>query len=168
MSGDWCEALYDAQAPGLLLYGRALGLDAAEAEDVLHDLFRALLRLPQPPADPVHYAIRAFRNGALNRRRGFLRRILRERHATGWFEAEPDTSAAERVAMDALARLPDGQREAIVLKIWHGLTFEEIGRLQSVPANTAAGRYRYGVAAIRRRVGPLPDALEFPCLKPSP
>ena len=30
----WCEALYEARAPGLILYGRALGLSATESEDV--------------------------------------------------------------------------------------------------------------------------------------
>ena len=167
-SGGWCEALYDAQAPALLLYGRALGLDAAEAEDVLHDLFRALLELKAPPEDPGHYAIRSYRNRALNRRRGFFRRCLRERHAVDWFEPEPDLSAAERGAMEALARLPDEQREAIVLKFWHGLTFEKIAQVQGVSPNTAAGRYRYGVAAIRRRVGTLPAALESAFPHPQP
>jgi RNA polymerase sigma-70 factor (ECF subfamily) len=161
-STDWCAALYDAQAPGLLLYGRSLGLDASEAEDVLHDVFRALLGLEQPPAEPAHYAIRAYRNRALNRHRSLWRRVWREMHAEAWFEASPDTSAAERAAMDALARLPDEQREVLVLKFWHQLTLEEIGRLQGVSPNTAAGRYRYGVAALRRHLGSFPAALEFP------
>ncbi len=160
----WCEALYDAKAPALLLYGRALGLDTAEAEDVLHDIFRALLELPVPPLEPAHYAIRAYRNRALNRRRGLWRRMLREMQSRDWFEAPPDTSAAERAAMEALTRLPTEQREAIVLKFWHGLTFEEIGRIQGVSPHTAAGRYRYGVAALRRRLGPLSNVTEFPCL----
>ncbi|KAB2660250.1 MAG: sigma-70 family RNA polymerase sigma factor [Verrucomicrobia bacterium] len=167
-SGGWCEALYDAHAPALLLYGRALGLDASEAEDVLHDVFRALLELEAPPDEPAHYAIRAYRNRAMNRRRGFLRRCLRERHSLDWFETTPDRSSEESLAMEALAGLPGAQREAIVLKIWHGLTFDEIGRVQSVSPNTAAGRFRYGVAAIRRRVGPFPESLGNPCPHPHP
>ena len=162
--GGWCEALYDAQAPGLLLYGRALGLDASEAEDVLHDVFRALLELPKPPAEPSHYAIRAYRNRALNRRRSLWRRVLREVQSEQWFETTPDTSAAERAAMEELTRLPAEQREAIVLKFWHGLTFEQIGRIQEVSPNTAAGRYLYGVATLKRRLGTFPNAMEFPCL----
>jgi hypothetical protein len=51
--------------------------------------------------------------------------------------------------MDCLARLPVEQREAIVLKIWHRFTFEEIGGLLGISPNTAAGRYRYGLRKIK-------------------
>ncbi len=44
------ERLYDAQAAPLILYGRALGLSHAVAEDVLHETFRALLELGAAPA----------------------------------------------------------------------------------------------------------------------
>jgi hypothetical protein len=40
----WCEQLYEDQAAKLILYGRALGLSHAEAEDVLQETFIALLR----------------------------------------------------------------------------------------------------------------------------
>jgi DNA-directed RNA polymerase specialized sigma24 family protein len=56
---------------------------------------------------------------------------------------------AERQAMQALANLPQDQREVIVLKIWHEYTFEEIGNLLSISPNTAAGRYRYGLQKIK-------------------
>ncbi|MBM3878641.1 MAG: hypothetical protein FJ387_02825 [Verrucomicrobia bacterium] len=38
-SHGWCERLYGEQGAGLVLYGRALGLSHAEAEDVLQDVF---------------------------------------------------------------------------------------------------------------------------------
>jgi RNA polymerase sigma-70 factor (ECF subfamily) len=51
--------------------------------------------------------------------------------------------------MECLASLPTEQREVIVLKIWHDLTFERIGELVGVSPNTVAGRYRYGLRRIR-------------------
>ena len=51
--------------------------------------------------------------------------------------------------MRCLAELPVEQREAIVLKIWHRFTFEEIGGLLDISPNTAAGRYRYGLQKIK-------------------
>ena len=54
--------------------------------------------------------------------------------------------------MDCLAALPVEQREAIVLKIWHRLTFEEIGGLLGISPNTAAGRYRYGLQKIKNQL----------------
>ena len=51
--------------------------------------------------------------------------------------------------MRCLAGLPDDQREAIVLKIWHEHTFEEIGELLNISPHTAAGRYRYGLQKLK-------------------
>src|SRR4029077_6658948 len=83
----WCEALYEAKAAGLILYGRALGLSHGEAEDVLHDTFLALMQSAAPPALPENYCVRAFRNRALNYRRGLWRRLARELEARRWFES---------------------------------------------------------------------------------
>ena len=52
----------------------------------------------------------------------------------------------------ALGCLPAEQREVLVLKIWGELTFEEIARQLGVPPNTAASRYRYALAALRREL----------------
>lgn len=145
----WCERLYDEKAAQLLLYGRALGLSRGEAEDVLQETFIQLLGMAAPPESPAFYCLRAFRNRATNHRRSLWRRIARELEASRWFERGGGESAAERAAMRALETLPPEQREVIVLRIWHGRTYEEIGRLAGVPANTAAGRYRYGIQKIR-------------------
>ena len=47
-SSDWSEKLYETKAAELILYGRALGLSHAEAEDVLQETFVALMQRPQP------------------------------------------------------------------------------------------------------------------------
>jgi len=171
-------ALYDDSAGRLLLYGRALGLSHGEAEDVLHDVFAALLRLDHMPDEPEHYLVRAFRNRTNNQRRGWWRRLTRELESSHWFEPADPESPNESAAVRCLAGLPVEQREVIVLKLWHRHTFEEIAILQEVSANTAAGRYRYGLQKLRTclsqpltesdsdnetfpRSGISPDAVEF-------
>ena len=146
---DWREALYDAKAAELILYGRALGLSHAEAEDVLQETFVALLQMPHAPSKREHYCVRSYRNRALNHRRSLWRRLQREWESLRWFEKSPGETDEERAAMRALAELPVDQREAIVLKIWHGCTFEDIGDLLDISPNTAAGRYRYGLQKIK-------------------
>ena len=145
----WCERLYHAKAAELILYGRALGLSHAEAEDVLQETFLALLQKEAAPETPMHYCIRSFRNRALNYRRSFWRRMTRELESKRWFERDLDESPAERAAMRCLAKLPADQREVIVLKLWNNLTFEEIGELLNLSPNTAAGRHRYGLEKLR-------------------
>ena len=148
----WCEALYDAKAAKLILYGRALGLSHGEAEDVVQETFMSLMQMVAAPAKPEHYCMRSFRNHALNYRRSIWRRLSREWESIRWFEKGQDETPAEREAMRCLAGLPQEQREAIVLKLWHQYTFEEIGGLLEISANTAAGRYRYGLQKIKLRL----------------
>ncbi len=149
---DWRESLYEAKAAELILYGRALGLGHSEAEDVLQETFLALLQKPHPPQRPEHYCVRSFRNRALNYRRSLWRRLARELEARSWFEKSNPENPAERAALRCLAQLPADQREVIVLKIWHGYTFEEIADLLEASPNTIAGRYRYGLQKIRLRM----------------
>jgi RNA polymerase sigma-70 factor, ECF subfamily len=153
---NWCEALYERKAPELILYGRALGLSHGESEDVLQETFVALMQRREAPEQPEHYCLRTFRNRALNYRRGLWRRLKRELESLRWFERSEDESPAERTAMEALATLPAEQREVIVLKIWHEYTFEQIGELLELSPNTAAGRYRYGLAKLRLCLKGLP------------
>jgi RNA polymerase sigma-70 factor, ECF subfamily len=146
---NWLERLYEEQASKLVLYGRALGLSHSESEDVLQEVFVSLIKHDSPPEQPVFYCLRAVRNRALNYRRTLWRRIQREMESAGWFETNPDESEQERVAMRCLADLPVEQREVIVLRIWNGYTYEEIGRLLDTSPNTVAGRYRYGLQKMR-------------------
>jgi len=146
---DWLEQLYETKAAELILYGRALGLGHAEAEDVLQETFVTLMDRDERPVEPDHYLVRSFRNRALNYRRSVWRRLTRELESHRWFEKSSAESRAERAAMKCLAELPMEQREVIVLKIWHRYTFEEIGGLLEISPNTVAGRYRYGLQKLK-------------------
>jgi RNA polymerase sigma-70 factor, ECF subfamily len=149
LNGPACRALYERKAAELILYGRALGLAHGEAEDVLQETFIALLRLREWPEQPEHYCIRTYRNRTLNHRRKLWNRLKHELESRRWFERGPAERPWERAAMRCLAGLPVEQREVIVLKLWHRHTFEEIGGLQGISPNTAAGRYRYGLQKLR-------------------
>jgi RNA polymerase sigma-70 factor (ECF subfamily) len=146
---EWCEAVYHAKAAELVLYGRALGLSHAEAEDVLQETFVALMQRTEAPEQPEHYCVRTYRNRASNYRRSLWRRLTREFESGRWFESSAEESSLEREAMRSLARLPREQREVIVLKIWHNHTYEEIADLLEISPNTAAGRYRYGLQKMK-------------------
>jgi RNA polymerase sigma-70 factor (ECF subfamily) len=148
----WAERLYETRAAELILYGRALGLSHAEAEDVLQETFVALMEKSSTPLQPDRYCLRSFRNRALNYRRSLWRRLMRELESRSWFEESPGESETERAAMRCLAELPVEQREVIVLKVWQRRTFEEIAELLEISPNTIAGRYRYGLRKIRLRL----------------
>ncbi len=78
--------------------------------------------------------------------------------------ADPDAAALLAVAPDVeadedrrrvaalVATLPAQQREVVVLHLWEGLTFREIGRATGVSTFTAASRYRLATGTLRRGI----------------
>lgn len=54
----------------------------------------------------------------------------------------------------AMALLPEEQRTAIILKEYHGLTFQEIADLLECPLSTVKTRLYQGLAVLRRELGP--------------
>ena len=56
------------------------------------------------------------------------------------------------VVAEAMAVLPEEQRTAIVLKEYHGMTFQEIAELQGVPLSTVKTRLYQGLAVLRRNL----------------
>ncbi len=58
---------------------------------------------------------------------------------------------SDRVAV-AMRMLPDEQRTAIVLKEYHGLTFQEIAEMQGCPLSTVKTRLYQGLTVLRRQL----------------
>ena len=52
----------------------------------------------------------------------------------------------------AMARLPEEQRTAIILKEYHGMTFQEIADLQGCPLSTVKTRLYQGLSVVRRHL----------------
>lgn len=144
----------------LLLCARHWTRSAADAEDVLQDAFVRFWRTQRSlgSSDPIGLVLTSVRRAALDLARRDQRRLQRENAADdgaaneALFEplAENDD---RRVALEsALQRLPREQREVLVMKIWGERTFEQIAQELGVSANTAASRYRYALAAMRKEL----------------
>jgi RNA polymerase sigma-70 factor (ECF subfamily) len=56
------------------------------------------------------------------------------------------------VVEEAMALLPEEQRTAIILKEYHGLTFQEIADLQGCPLSTVKTRLYQGLSVLRRQL----------------
>jgi RNA polymerase sigma-70 factor (ECF subfamily) len=74
-------------------------------------------------------------------------------HEPPRIEIQPDhlalASADRSTVRAALNRLPDAQREALVLAYWGGLTADQIAARAGVPLGTAKSRIRLGLARLR-------------------
>jgi RNA polymerase sigma-70 factor, ECF subfamily len=139
---------------------RILG-DVQLSQDVVQDVFLRFWRRPN----------------AYDSRRGelgsYLRLMARSRALDLWREGQVRARAADRVRVvhvageaedppvlaeratessavrTALGKLPEGQREALVLAYWCGLTADQIARHADIPLGTAKSRIRLGLARLR-------------------
>jgi RNA polymerase sigma-70 factor, ECF subfamily len=145
---------------------RILG-NAAQAQDVVQDVFLRVWRRP---------ATFDANRGELG---SYLRLMARSRALDLWREGQAAGRASDRLKVvvggaeprveeqpasaierddaresvrDALRRLPEPQREALVLAYWGGLTADQIARREDVPLGTAKSRIRLGLAKLRAEV----------------
>jgi RNA polymerase sigma-70 factor (ECF subfamily) len=169
MRGSELERLYDEHAQPLYAFLLNLTRDEADTRDLLQDVFIKLARNPEL-LDGVReeraFLIRLAHNAAIDliRRRG-TRERTRENCAaeTGSPFApvsDPDEQAFRMALAEALETLPPEQRAVVHLKLWEGLTFEQIAEALDIPLNTAASRYRYGLDKLRERLRPLYEEIK--------
>jgi RNA polymerase sigma-70 factor (ECF subfamily) len=163
------ERLYDDHAQALFSFLLHFTRNEADTRDVLQQLFVKIARRPallEGVRDERAFLLRLAHNLAIDlmRRRG-TREQASERLAgegTALFApaAEPDETAFREALAEALGELPAEQRAVVHLKLWQGLTFEQIAELLGIPLNTAASRYRYGLDKLRGRLRPLYDEIK--------
>ena len=72
-----------------------------------------------------------------------------EREDPPHFLVELERSERQAAIESALKSLPAQQREVVVMKIWGGLTFTQIGQAMGISINTAASRYRYALERLQ-------------------
>jgi RNA polymerase sigma-70 factor (ECF subfamily) len=155
-SDEWSVWL-EKHGPALVLLARQWVPSQADAEDVVQDAFVRCWRSRQRVESPAAYLYACVRHCALDWQRGHNRRQRRE-SIIARSEAEPLFTVRieqeeRRVAIEtALCSLPRNQAEVIVMKIWGGLTLEQIATTLEASVNTIASRYRYALARLREQL----------------
>jgi RNA polymerase sigma-70 factor (ECF subfamily) len=157
--------LYDRYAP--VAYGMALKIvrDEAEAEDVVHDAFVAVVeRAAQYQAERgsvVAWLVTAVRNLALDRARRRIRRAkiteeelshepvetVQDPESMAWAEDE------HRAVRAALTVLPEAQRATLETAFFEGLSYPEIAARDGVPLGTVKSRAARALSALRGALG---------------
>jgi RNA polymerase sigma-70 factor (ECF subfamily) len=144
--------------PKLLLCARQWTVSTADAEDVVQDAFVRFWRRQRGlSGEPLALLLTSVRRAGLDVSRRRARRAAREAGVPAGDPAplfEPLSEGDDRrtAIESALGRLPLEQREVLALKIWGGLTFAQVAGQLGIPPNTAASRYRYALAALRREL----------------
>jgi RNA polymerase sigma-70 factor (ECF subfamily) len=153
--GDWRDWV-EHNAPRFLLFARQKARNEADAQDLVQE---AVLEASQRQTDgappPTGLVFATIHRRAIDLARGEDRRLERERavaetEGTSWFNTTVEDREMRQQVEGVLKRLPEPFREVVMLKIWGDLTFAEVASVLGVPANTAASRYRYGLAEMRK------------------
>ena len=153
MSARLLADLIDTHAAALGLFARQW---CAVPEDVVQEAYCKLAGQSTWPDDPVAWLYRVTKNAAIDAGKADHRRKRREAavaRPVRWFvEAEVDGLDAA-AAMAALEHLPADQREAIIGRLWSGMTLEQVAAVAGCSVSSAHRRFESGIAALRERLG---------------
>ncbi|MEM8944694.1 MAG: sigma-70 family RNA polymerase sigma factor [Planctomycetota bacterium] len=147
-------------------HGAALELYAAQwtnaPADCVQEAFVQLSTYAQQhgvlPTYPSAWLYRVVRNYALNSARAQRRRDHHEQIAARLCKRDANTPTDEtEQLLESLEALPIAMREVVVLRIWSGLTWKEIGDLTATSSSSAQRTYASALEQLR-------DKMEQPCL----
>ena len=152
---DW-KMCFTRLGPGLVLFARQWVHSSADAEDIVQEAFVRFWRR-QHSIDNKALLCATVRSVALDLLRRDGRRARREAVAALDEEqfSEPEFEAqdeGQQLLAAAVDRLPSEQRQVVVMKIWNELTFTEIADVLAISQNTAASRYRYALATLKKNL----------------
>ena len=162
--GSIYEELFD---PVFHFCQRRLASDADTAEDVTEDVFTVVWRLidkvPAPPEHRIFIFAIAYRQlkghqRSLWRRSRLHQRLSQERAATALGDSEEDPAAED--IRRAVAKLPDGEREALLLVVCDGFSHADAGKLLGCTANAIAIRLSRARSQLRAELRPAPAAID--------
>ena len=152
-------ALYRAHALGLVRLAVIMLGDQSAAEDVVQEAFLGLYRRWGGLADPSS-ALAYVRASVLNGCRSVRRRAARAGGPAGAAAlASPPLESAEALALlleehrevlAAIRRLPDRQREAVVLRYYLDMSEDQVADAMGISRGTVKSATSRAVAAVGR------------------
>jgi len=161
-AGPLVTALYQAHAVGLIRLAVVMLGDRPAAEDVVQEAFCGLYRRWDHLEDPGN-ALRYLRSSVLNGCRSVLRNRGRLPFRLGPDASRPDSvESAEstalvgeehRAVLAALRKLPDRQREVLVLRFYLELSVAEIAQAVGISQGTVKSTVSRALAALGRLLG---------------
>jgi RNA polymerase sigma-70 factor (ECF subfamily) len=157
VSAELLGRLLDKHGPGLALYAAQW---TASADDCVQEALLELARQPQVPQHVLAWLYRVVKHRAMNAARGERRRREREaRSMRDRFIAQQRASFDHWDAIaiaDALERLEWNEREVVVMRIWGGLTYDDIAAALSTSTASAHRQFQRALEKLRK-------ILETPC-----
>lgn len=146
------EELYEAHAPDAHRVAYLLVGDRAQAEDVAHEAFVRVLGRYGDLRKPEAFRTYLMRTVVSLSKNHFRRRSLERRHATTARPPVPDAPDRDDDLFDALKKLPERQRAALVLRYCEDLSEHQTAEILDTSTKAVKSLVTRGLAALRKEV----------------
>ncbi len=152
------EAYYARHGPHILRYLNRL-VGSKYAEDVLQDTFvQALLHIDKlrDLNSPRGWLFRVAHNLAKNVLR--KKKMVTDIALDTLMHSSPQEDPRLALMRRAISELPDKHRETVMLRLYDGLSYEEIAQTLDISLGTVRSRLHHSVGKLRKRMNMEPDA----------
>jgi RNA polymerase sigma-70 factor (ECF subfamily) len=156
-SDEALTLIYEKYLDSMLTLAMGLLNDAAAAEDVVQDVFVAFAQSRR--SFQMWGSLSGYlATSVVNRVRDYRRQRRRQAGRDAGLRVSTEPAGPEQAVIlteqakllaDAVAQLPEEQREVVLLRLKAGLKFRDIALLQQTSINTVLSRYRYGLERLR-------------------
>jgi RNA polymerase sigma-70 factor (ECF subfamily) len=136
------EQLYRAHAGAVRTYAARRASTEAVADDIVSDVFLVVWRrIDDVPHEPLPWLLATARRALANRRRSERRSVALTERLAGLRgrQSAPTPETGDRL-LDALALIPEPDRELLMLVAWEGLEPREIAEMLGIRPGTVAVR----------------------------
>lgn len=158
------ESIYSNHRQALFSLALTITGCPSLAEDAIHQAFIRLGKQNlKRPRDLVSYVFQSVRNSAIDQSRARRQQhSLKETIFNGFVPPPANslddpplnvlTRERDQVLRQAIDELPDITREAVILKTFSELTFEQIGVVLGMPTKTVATRYHRALKTLQLKL----------------
>jgi RNA polymerase sigma factor (sigma-70 family) len=154
--------LYTEHFPAIHAYAVRRSDVPHDVADVVAEVFtvawRRLDSVPEPPAERlwlygVARRVLSDQYRSTHRMRGLLSRIKSQQVSA---VSQPEGFVSDRV-LSALRRLPDGEREALMLVVWEQLTHSEVAQVLGCSTSAVGTRLHRAKERLRQELAAKPQ-----------
>jgi RNA polymerase sigma-70 factor, ECF subfamily len=150
--------LYARYSRGIYAYCRRILGNESEAEDIFQETFLSFLKSTEKEREMTNvqaFLLRIARNLCLNENRQKRSRVFSlDDFDLGTEDNRMERTEITKIIVSTLELLPEEQKEAVILQIYHDMTYQDMSEFLGLPVSTVRNRVTRGKQQIRNILAP--------------
>jgi RNA polymerase sigma-70 factor (ECF subfamily) len=148
---DDTAELFHLTRSSLLSFATSILKNQEDAQDVVQEVFRECLEQTELKINRP-YLFKAVRNRSLNKIRTYKRFTRAIERFADYLQIFDEVNEGEFTIMDLMDKLPEKQREVLLLRIKAELKISEIAQVLDIPEGTVKSRINKGLKYLKSNV----------------